>query len=69
MYSAESHRGQYVDRKEWAVGRCRGAISMQERVRLEVRGRARAECTANMLAMLVTPEMSKFSGWLNATAA
>ena len=41
------------------------AIGMQERIRLEIRGRARAECTVNIVPMLVTPEMSKLSGWLN----
>ena len=31
-------------------------------------GRARAERTVNMLDMLVTLDVSKLSGWLNATA-
>ena len=31
-------------------------------------GRARAERTANMEFMLVTLDVSKLSGWLNATA-
>ena len=31
-------------------------------------GRARAERTVNMYFMLVTPEVSKLSGWLNADA-
>ena len=34
----------------------------------EFAGRARAERTLNMAAMVVTLEMSKLSGWLNAAA-
>ena len=33
-----------------------------------VEGRARAERTLNMDIMFVTLDVSKFSGWLNATA-
>ena len=35
---------------------------------MEVEGRARAERTENIPAMLVTLDVSKLSGWLNADA-
>ena len=35
---------------------------------VEVAGRARAERTENMLCMLVTLDVSRLSGWLNAVA-
>ena len=35
---------------------------------MEVEGRARAERTENTPAMLVTLDVSKLSGWLNADA-
>ena len=47
-------------RGRWGGG---GAISMQGRVRLEVRG------TVNMYSMAVTLERSKLSGWLNVYAS
>ena len=48
----------------------RGASSVQERARLQTRGRARGEDrTENMNFMSVTLEVSKLSGWSNADAA
>ena len=43
---------------------------MQERARLQIGGRARGaeERTLNMYRIIVTPEVSKLSGWLNAYA-
>ena len=32
-------------------------------------GRVRAECTLNMLSMVVTRDVSKLSDWLNAAAS
>ena len=41
-------------------------MAVQGRARLEIWGRARAERTWNMPYMIVTLEVSKSSGWLNA---
>ena len=47
-----------------AIGMCTG------RARLKAGGgRARAERTPNMTAMVVTLDVSKLSGWLNADAS
>ena len=47
----------------------RGARSVQERARLQVGGRARGkERTENIWYTVVTLEVSKLSGWLNADA-
>ena len=53
-----------------AAGDC-GARGMQKRARLQIGVRAGGgaqERTSNMPCMLVTLEVSKFSGWLNADA-
>ena len=48
----------------------RGARSVQGRARLQIGGRARGEeRTLNMLVMVVTFDVSKLSGWLNADAS
>ena len=46
------------------------ASGVQERARLQIGGRARGaeERTLNMYRIIVTPEVSKLSGWLNAYA-
>ena len=41
---------------------------MRGRIRLKVRGRARAELTSNILIMVLISERSKLSGWLNISA-
>ena len=47
----------------------RGARGVQGRARLQIGGRARGEeRTENILDMVVTLEVSKLSGWLNADA-
>ena len=45
-----------------------GGASSRETPTVEAEGRARAERTVNMAAMLVTLDVSKLSGWLNALA-
>ena len=40
----------------------------QGRARLQIGGRARAERTENMPVMVVTLDVTKLSGWLNASA-
>ena len=44
------------------------ACSIQEKARLESECKARAECTSNISSMVVTWDVSKFSGWLNTFA-
>ena len=57
-------------RGQVAVGR--GAAAAQAACRedptVEAAGRARAERTKNISSMLVTLDVSKLSGWLNADA-
>ena len=57
-------------RGQVAVGR--GAAAAQAACRedptVEAAGRARAERTVNMFCMLVTLDVSRLSGWLNAYA-
>ena len=45
-----------------------GGASSRKAPTVEAEGRARAERTANMLYMLVTLDVSRLSGWLNADA-
>ena len=54
-------------RREGAAGDG-GARSVQGRARLQIGGRARAECTWNIQLMVMTLDVSKLSGWLNAAA-
>ena len=42
------------------------AVCTGEVPRLKIGSRARAECTRNMELMVVTPDVSKLSGWLKA---
>ena len=56
-----------VGRREAAGDR--GAGSVQGRARLQIGARHGEECTENISRMLVTLEVSKLSGWLNADAA
>ena len=64
-----------VCRPESRGARARGAVAGASGVHVEDQrlggwgGRARAERTVNMYFMLVTPEVSKLSGWLNADAS
>ena len=60
-------RGVRVGRREAAGDR--GAGSVQGRARLQIGARHGEECTENISRMLVTLEVSKLSGWLNADAA
>ena len=56
---------------EWQEGVGRVAAAQAARragSTVEAAGRARAERTENMLAMLVTLDVSKLSGWLNTAA-
>ena len=46
-----------------AISMCTGRARLKDG-----RARARAECTRNMLTMVVTMDVSKLSGWLNADA-
>ena len=46
-----------------------GGASSREAPTVEAEGRARAERTANMCRMLVTLDVSRLSGWLNADAS
>ena len=46
-----------------------GATSSREALTVEAEGRARAERTSNMDTMLVTLDVSRLSGWLNACAS
>ena len=45
-----------------------GGASSREAPTVEGAGRARAERTSNICAMLVTLDVSRLSGWLNADA-
>ena len=69
-----------VGREAWEEGRHAGweaagrvEVAVMQAARwegptVEDEGRARAERTENMLYMLVTLDVSKLSGWLNADA-
>ena len=51
------------------AARCRVPVGRRRRARLMAGGgRARAERTANIFCMVVTLDVSKLSGWLNADA-
>ena len=53
--------------RAWGSGDARSACTVRARLKA-VGARARAERTENMLAMVVTLDVSKLSGWLNADA-
>ena len=60
--------GRHAGRELGGRGGGGGACIVQARARLGIEGRARAERTANMRCMSMTPDVSKLSDWLNAAA-
>ena len=62
-------RGELQAGRREAAGDC-GARSMHrgERVRLQIGGQGVRRCTWNISRIVVTRDVSKFSGWLNANA-
>ena len=61
--------GRHAGKQAGGWGGVVGGASSRETRTVEAEGRARAERTPNMAPMLVTLDVSKLSGWLNASAS